>query len=92
MDELLEPGIKRLYNSRFVAYSDEVQAAVKKPAAERTPMENWMVHRTQPFLQLVDEDMSKVLKGEPKERYPNSKNSLLSIWGYTPASFQWRLL
>ena len=29
MNALLQPGIKRLYNSRFVAYADEVQAAVE---------------------------------------------------------------
>ena len=69
MNALLQPGITRLYKSRFIAYADEVQAAVNKPASERTPLETWMVHRTEPFLQLIDEDMSKVLKGEQKERY-----------------------
>ncbi len=76
MNALLEPDVKRLYNSRFAAYSDEVQAAVKKPAAERTPMENWMVHRTGPFLKLVDEDMSKVLKGEQKDLFAKLKGEL----------------
>src|SRR4051812_6214558 len=35
-----------------------------------------MVHRTEPFLQLVDEDMSKVVKGEQKERYAALKLQL----------------
>ena len=35
-----------------------------------------MVHRTEPFLQLIDEDMSKVLKGEQKERYAALKVQL----------------
>jgi len=76
MDILLQPGIDRLYKSRFIAYADEVQAAVNKPAAERSSLETWMVHRTEPFLQLIDEDMSKVLKGEQKERYAALKLQL----------------
>lgn len=70
MNLLLEPVRKRLYHSRFIAYAAEVQAAVEKPAEQRSPLERWMVHRTEPFLTLSDEkDWDKTLKGDDKVRY-----------------------
>jgi hypothetical protein len=70
MDALLEPAKKRLYHSRFIAYAPDVQAAVEKPADQRSPLERWMVHRTEPFLTLSDEkEWDKTLKGDDKVRY-----------------------
>jgi len=70
MAALLEPARKKLYHSRFIAYAPDVQAAVEKPAAQRSPLEQWMVHRTEPFLTLVDEkEWDKTLKGDDKKRY-----------------------
>jgi hypothetical protein len=76
MDALIEPARKKLYQSRFVAYAPDVQAAVQKPAAERTPLERWIVHRTEPFLTLIDENMEKTLKGQDKEEFAKLKHEL----------------
>lgn len=70
MAALLEPARKKLYHSRFIAYAPDVQAAVEKPADQRTPLERWMVHRSEPFLTLSDEkEWDKTLKGDDKVRY-----------------------
>jgi hypothetical protein len=76
MDELLEPARKKLNHSRFTAYAPDVQAAVMKPAAERTPLERWMVHRSEPFLTLSDEHLEKTLKGEKKEQFEKLRAQL----------------
>lgn len=70
MAALLKPAREKLYHSRFIAYAPDVQAAVQKPADQRTPLERWIVHRTEPFLTLSDEtDWDKTLKGDDKTRY-----------------------
>jgi hypothetical protein len=70
MAALIEPARKKLYHSRFIAYAPDVQAAVEKPEAQRSPLERWMVHRTEPFLTLSDEkEWDKTLKGDDKAKY-----------------------
>ena len=70
MAAILKPVRDKLYHSRFIAYAPDVQAAVEKQVAQRSPLERWMVHRTEPFLTLSDEnDWDKTLKGDDKARY-----------------------
>jgi hypothetical protein len=70
MAAILKPVRDKLYHSRFIAYAPDVQAAVEKEVAQRSPLERWMVHRTEPFLTLSDEnDWDKTLKGDDKARY-----------------------
>jgi len=85
MAALLEPARKKLYHSRFIAYAPDVQAAVEKPAAQRSPLEQWMVHRTEPFLTLVDEkEWDKTLKGDDKKRYEQLAEELKKFAALDP--------
>ena len=67
--ELTAASRVKLKHSRFMAYAPDVQAAVDKPAAERSPLERWMVHRSQSFLTLADEKEEKLIRKEDKEQY-----------------------
>src|SRR6266478_1327324 len=84
IDALLEPGRKKLMGSRFMAYNPDVQAVVGKPANERTPLEQWMYHRTRPFLTLIDEPEQNLVKNEDKERYEKLRAELATFSSLYP--------
>jgi hypothetical protein len=85
MNALLEPVRKKLRQQLYSAFAPDVQATVDKPAAERTPLEQWIAHRAQPFLDLVDEkEPEKALKGDDKTKFDALKQELAKYDSLNP--------
>jgi hypothetical protein len=66
---LLAPKKEALRKEYFDKYPAEIQAAIVKPAGERSPMEWQMWHKAKPYLEFDDDTASKSLKGEAKAKY-----------------------
>ena len=85
MNALLDPVRTKLKHSRYVAFAPDVQAVIDKPAADRTPLELWIAHRAQPFLDLVDEkEPEKALKGDDKTKFEALKQELAKYDSLNP--------
>ncbi len=69
MDELLVAPKKAVYDENFDKFPEEIQAAIKKPADQRTPYEWQMYHKSKWTLSLSDSDAAKRLKGDAAKRY-----------------------
>jgi hypothetical protein len=66
---LLDPKKAELRKEYFDKYPEEIQAAITKPGAERSPLEWQMYHKAQPYLVFDDDTASKSLKGDAKAKY-----------------------
>ncbi len=66
---LLEPERQKILKDFVDKYPPEIQAAIAKPAAERTPFEWQMYAKAKPYLEFDDETVGKALRGEKKARY-----------------------
>lgn len=71
---LLDPEKHKVVQDLYDKYPPEIQAAISKPAAERTPYEWQMYYKAKPYLEVDDETAGKALKGEKKAAY----NALLT--------------
>jgi len=76
MNALLEPRRKELVDDLFVKYPPEIQAAILKPDAERTPIEWQMFYKAKPYMNPDVEEVAKTLKGEPRTQYATLKAEL----------------
>lgn len=66
---LLEPEKQKVGKDLFDKYPPEIQAAITKTDAERTPFEWQMYYKAKPYLEVDDETAGKALKGEKKASY-----------------------
>ncbi len=76
MSAMEEPKRKELYDDVFNKYPPEIQAAINKPAAERTPIEWQMYYKAKPYLEFDSETVGKSLKGEQKKKWEALKAEL----------------
>ena len=76
MNALLEPRRKELVDDLFVKYPPEIQAAILKPDAERTPIEWQMFYKAKPYMNPDVEEVAKTLKGEARTQYATLKAEL----------------
>jgi hypothetical protein len=76
MNALLEPRRKELVDDLFVKYPPEIQAAILKPDAERTPIEWQMFYKAKPYMNPDAEEVAKTLKGEARTQYATLKTDL----------------
>jgi len=67
--ELLDPAKAKILKDFFDKYPPEIQAAIKKPAAERNPFEWQMYAKAKPYLEIDDDQAAKTLKGETRKRF-----------------------
>jgi hypothetical protein len=66
---LLEPERQAILKDFVDKYPPEIQAAIAKPAADRTPFEWQMYAKAKPYLEIDDDQAGKALKGEKKAKY-----------------------
>ena len=76
MNALLEPRRKDIVDELFVKYPPEIQAAIIKPDAERTPIEWQMFYKAKPYLNPDAEEVAKTLKGDARDRHATLKAEL----------------
>jgi len=76
MNALLEPRRKEIVDDLFDKYPPEIQAAITKPDAERTPIEWQMFYKAKPYMNPEAEEVAKTLKGDARNRYPALKAEL----------------
>ncbi|HCC57075.1 MAG TPA: hypothetical protein DEQ47_07380 [Solibacterales bacterium] len=69
INALLEPQKKRIVKEFFDKYPAEIQAAITKPAAERTAFEWQMYAKAKPYLEIDDDQAAHALKGEDAAKY-----------------------
>jgi hypothetical protein len=66
---IVEPLRKAAAQDYFDKYPEDIQTAIAKPAAERTPFESLMAWKAKPFLENGGESFNPSPKGEQKARY-----------------------
>jgi Protein of unknown function (DUF1553)/Protein of unknown function (DUF1549) len=76
MNKILEPRRKEMVDDLFEKYPPEIQAAILKPEAERTPIEWQMFYKTKPYLNPETEEVAKTLKGDARNQYAALKVEL----------------
>ena len=76
MAALEAPKRKEMYDDVFKKYPPEIQAAVAKPAGERTPIEWAMFYKAKPYLEFDSETVGKSLKGDQKKKWEALKADL----------------
>jgi len=69
IDALLAPEKKTLLKDFFDKYPPEIQAAITKAPAERTPYEWQMYYKAKPYLEIDDAAAAKALKSADREKY-----------------------
>ncbi len=69
MSKLIEPRRKQMVQDLVDKYPPEIQAAMNKAPAERTPIEWHMYYKAKPYLQPEDEEVARSLRGEAKKKY-----------------------
>jgi len=76
MSAILEPRRKEIVDELFVKYPPEIQAAITKPDAERTPIEWQMFYKAKPYMNPNVEEVAKTLKGDARTQYAALKAEL----------------
>ncbi len=76
MMALEEPRRKEIVDELFEKYPPEIQAAIAKPDAERTPIEWQMYYKAKPYMNPDRESVAKGLKGEAKRKWEKLKVDL----------------
>lgn len=66
---LLEPEKQKILKEFVDKYPPEIQAAIAKAPAERSPFEWQMYYKAKPYLEIDEEAAARALKGENKQRY-----------------------
>ena len=69
MEALISPRRKQMVNELFAKYPPEIQSAVLKPPAERTPIEWQMYYKAKPYMNPGPEEVAESLKGQEKARW-----------------------
>ncbi len=83
MSALTEPVRQAAAQEYFEKYPPEIQAMIKKPAAERTPYEKMMWAKARPYLEAGNEN-GVTLKGEAKKQYDALKAELAKFDSINP--------
>jgi len=84
IDALLQPEKDKLAKDYFDKYPPEIQAMIRKPAAERNPYEWQMFAKAKPYLEFSDDDAAKPLKGEARTKYDSLKAELAKFRDMDP--------
>ena len=87
MDELLQPKRDQMVKEFLDKYPPEVQAAIAKPAAERTPYEWQMYHKAKPNYEFDNTTVGKALRGAAKAKYEHLKEQLTAYSSSHPGEF-----
>ncbi len=73
---LLEPRRKQMVDELFAKYPPEIQSAILKPAAERTPIEWQMYYKAKPYMNPSDDEVEENLKEKERTRWLALKQEL----------------
>ncbi len=84
MSAILEPRRKEIVDELFAKYPPEIQAAITKPDAARTPIEWQMYYKAKPYMNPEAEEVAKSLKGEARGRYAELKGELQKFAEWHP--------
>ncbi len=76
MNSIEDPKRKEIYDDFFRKYPPEIQAAIVKPAAERTPIEWQMYYKAKPNLYPDEETVVNGLKREDRKKWDALKAEL----------------
>jgi hypothetical protein len=87
MDELLQPKRDQMVKEFLDKYPPEIQAAIAKPAAERTPYEWQMYYKAKPNYEFDDITVAKALRGGAKAKYEHLKEQLTAYSSSHPGEF-----
>ena len=87
MDELLQPKRDQMVKDFLDKYPPEIQAAIAKPAAERTPYEWQMYYKAKPNYEFDDIAVGKTLRGAAKAKYEHLKEQLAAFSSSHPGEF-----
>ena len=90
MNALLEPRRKELVDDLFVKYPPEIQAAILKPDAERTPIEWQMFYKAKPYMNPDAEEVAEDSEADARTEYATLKAELEKFASGIPASSRWR--
>ena len=66
---LLNPQKEKILKDFFDKYPAEIQVAITKTPAERTPFEWQMFAKAKPYLEIDDDQASKALKGDSRKQF-----------------------
>jgi hypothetical protein len=76
MKALVEPRRKQMVDELFAKYPPEIQSAILKPAAERTPIEWQMYYKAKPYMNPSDDEVEETLKQKERSRWLGLKEEL----------------
>src|SRR5262249_25315413 len=76
MNAILEPRRKEIVDELFAKYPPEIQAAITKSDAERTPIEWQMLYKAKPYMNPDVEEVARTLKADARNRYSTLKAEL----------------
>jgi hypothetical protein len=71
-----EPQRRAIIEERLEKYPEEIQVAVARPPAERTPSEWLMYYKAEPYLNPETGEVAGALKGEAKKRWEELRKEL----------------
>jgi hypothetical protein len=69
MAALEAPRRSEMFSETFEKYPAEIQAAIRKQAGERTPMERLMYFKAKPYIEPDSSEVAAGLKGDTKKRW-----------------------
>jgi hypothetical protein len=75
IDAIVEPYRKLASQDYFDKYPSEIQSAILKPPAVRSPYESQMAWKAKPFLENGGENFNPPIKGDLKARYDTEKKT-----------------
>ncbi len=84
MDALLAPKKAALAKENFDKFPPEIQAAVTKDPAARTPYEWQMYAKAKPYFEFDDETTAKSLKGADRDKYKELTAQLAAFSSIDP--------
>jgi hypothetical protein len=87
LEELLQPKRDQMVKDFLDKYPPEIQAAIAKPAAERTPYEWQMYYKAKPNYEFDDVTVGKALRGAAKAKYEHLKEQLTTYSSSHPGEF-----
>jgi hypothetical protein len=76
MKALVEPRRKQMVDELFAKYPPEIQSAILKPAATRTPIEWQMYYKAKPYMNPSDDEVEETLKEKERSRWLGLKEEL----------------
>ncbi|HXA53155.1 MAG TPA: DUF1549 and DUF1553 domain-containing protein [Candidatus Acidoferrum sp.] len=85
ISQMVEPYRQAATKEYFDKYPSEIQAAILKPEASRTPYESLMAWKAKPYLESGGEEFNPPLKGEAKTRYDALRKELATFDSIKPA-------